>query len=125
MSRSDRVLVDSNVWIDFLVEPVPELRELSDEERVITHPCVIGEVMVGQVRHRAMILEFLLSLPMAQEAEWLEVIGMLDSRKLAGRGLQWNDALLLASAQLSGARLWTRDKRLAAAADELGVGWRG
>jgi len=33
------------------------------------------------------------------------------------------DSLLLAAAKLSTAPLWTRDKRLAAAAGDFGVGW--
>jgi predicted nucleic acid-binding protein len=48
---------------------------------------------------------------------------MLEMRNLHGRGLQWNDVLVLAAAKLSSARLWTRDKRLAAAAEEFGIGW--
>jgi predicted nucleic acid-binding protein len=42
-------------------------------------------------------------------------------RKLSGKGLGWVDAHLLASALLSGCRLWTRDKALAGAARSLGA----
>ena len=53
-----------------------------------------------------------------------EVLGFMERRKLMGRGMGYIDVHILASTVLSGsARLWTRDKRLAAvAADpELGV----
>jgi predicted nucleic acid-binding protein len=123
MNDARKVLVDTNLWIDFLRGPLPELRILIKQRRVITHPCVIGEVLVGSVARRKVIEEFLLSLPLAVEAEFREVLAMIERRGLAGRGLQWNDMLLLAAAQLSSARLWTRDKRLAAAADEFGIGW--
>ena len=123
MTETGRVLVDTNVWIGFLREPTPELRKLIEHGRVIMHPCVIGEVLVGNVPRRKMIEEFLLSLPLAVEAEFGEVLSMIERRGLAGRGLQWNDVLLLAAARLSSARLWTRDKRLAEAAYELGIGW--
>lgn len=123
MIETGRVLVDTNVWIGFLREPIPELRKLIQHGRVVTHPCVIGEVLVGNVPRRKMIEEFLLSLPVAIEAEFQEVLSMIERRNLAGRGLQWNDVLLLASARLSSSRLWSRDKRLAAAADDFGMGW--
>jgi predicted nucleic acid-binding protein len=123
MTETGRVLVDTNVWIGFLREPTPELRKLITHGRVIMHSCVIGEVLVGNVPRRKMIEEFLLSLPLAVEAEFGEVLSLIERRGLAGRGLQWNDVLLLAAARLSSARLWTRDKRLAEAAYELGIGW--
>ena len=123
MDESGKVLVDTNVWIDFLRVPLPELRELLKRRRVITHPCVIGEVMAGIPPQRGTIRQFLLSLPLTVEADFREVLRMIETRGLAGRGLQWNDALLLASAKLSAARLWTRDRRLAAAAEGFGIGW--
>lgn len=123
MIEARRVLVDTNVWIDFLREPMPGLRKLLKQRRVITHPCVIGEVLVGSPPHRAVIRQFLQSLPLAVEADFREVLVMIERRSLAGRGLQWNDMLLLASAKLSGANLWTRDKRLATAANEYDIGW--
>ncbi len=123
MSDATKVLVDTNVWIEFMKSSLPTLGKLVKQERVITHSCVIGEVLVGKMPQRAVIRQFLLSLPLAVEADFREVLGMIESRGLSGRGLQWNDILLLAAAKLSSARLWTRDKRLAAAADEFGIGW--
>ena len=70
-----------------------------------------------------MIRQFLMSLPSAIEADFPEVLRMIETRGLFGRGLQWNDVLLLAAAKLSAARLWTRDRRLAAAAGEFGIAW--
>ncbi|MDE0834872.1 MAG: PIN domain-containing protein [Akkermansiaceae bacterium] len=125
MSDLRKVLVDTNIWIEFLKQPLPELGELIAEERVVTHPCVIGEVLVGNVQQRPVIRQFLLSLPMAVEADITEVLAMTESRNLFGRGLQWNDVLLLAAAKLTSAHLWTRDKRLAEAAEEFGIGWTG
>lgn len=123
MSDETRVLVDTNVWIDFLREPLPELRFLVKRQRVITHPCVLGEVMVGSLKNRTAVREFFLSLPMAKAADLSSILGMIESRGLYGRGLQWNDMQLLAAAKLSNTPLWTRDKRLAEAAKQLGVEW--
>ena len=125
MSNLRKVLVDTNIWIEFLKQPLPELGELIAEERVVTHPCVIGEVLVGNVQQRPAIRQFLLSLPLAVGADFTEVLAMIESRNLFRRGLQWNDVLLLAAAKLTSAHLWTRDKRLAEAAEEFGIGWTG
>ena len=123
MTDGTRVLVDTNVWIEFLSKPLPALRLLVKRQQVITHSCVIGEVLVGSISNRAVVREFLLSLPLAKEPSFVEVLGMSESRKLYGRGLQWNDLLLLAAAKVSKAPLWTRDKRLASAAADFGVLW--
>jgi predicted nucleic acid-binding protein len=40
-----------------------------------------------------------------------------------GRGIGYVDACLLAAASLNHAQLWTRDKRLSAAAEELGAAY--
>src|SRR5690606_2170525 len=102
----------------------PAMQELLREDMVATHSCVVGELFIGSLAHRGMMQEFLQRLPKAEEAEAPEVLAMIEHRRLWGRGLQWNDVLILASAKLSGVKLWTRDKRLAFAAEELGVAWR-
>lgn len=121
--RAAKVLVDTNVWIDFLRHPEPVLKELIKARRVLTCRCVVGEIMVGSLRDREGIKQFFLTLPFATEASFPEALNMMESRRLHGCGLQWNDVLLLAAVKLSSARLWTRDKRLAVAAEELGIGW--
>jgi predicted nucleic acid-binding protein len=51
------------------------------------------------------------------------VLALIETARLSGRGIGWVDAQLLASTRLTGeAVLWTRDKPLADAAAELGVG---
>jgi predicted nucleic acid-binding protein len=50
-------------------------------------------------------------------------IDHLERHKLAGRGIGYVDAHLLAAVAIDApARLWTRDKRLRAIAEELGLG---
>jgi predicted nucleic acid-binding protein len=47
---------------------------------------------------------------------------LVNDRQIIARGIGWVDVHLLAAALLAGARLWTRDRALAAVAAELGVG---
>ena len=63
-------------------------------------------------------------LPSATVAEHDEVLGLVERRRLAGRGIGWVGAHLLASALLDRLRLWTLDTRLAAVAELSGVAYR-
>lgn len=55
-------------------------------------------------------------------ASLAEIRALIEARKLFSRSIGFVDASLLASCLLApGATLWTRDRRLAAAASDLGV----
>jgi predicted nucleic acid-binding protein len=97
------------------------MTSLLEEGAVLCHPFVIGELACGSLRNRNEILSLLATLPQARVAEHAEVLELVDTRQLHGRGLGWVDVHLLASALLSGCRLWTLDKPLKAAATQLGV----
>jgi hypothetical protein len=50
-------------------------------------------------------------------------LSLLEQHRLFGKGLSWIDAHLLASARLSGCKLWTVDNPLRVAAAQLKVGY--
>ncbi len=86
------------------------------------HPWVIGEVALGNIRNRTEWLVEMRHLQQAVVARNDEVDAMIEREKLFGFGIGYVDAHLLASVRLThGALLWTRDKRLAAAAERLSV----
>ena len=89
--------------------------------QVVGHPFVTGELALGHLRRRAEILSLLASLPAAPQAEHEEVLHFVAEHALAGAGLGWVDAHLLCAAALDRSRLWTLDRRLAAAAARLGL----
>jgi predicted nucleic acid-binding protein len=96
-----------------------------DHGRVLAHPFVIGELALGNLGRRSTILDDLGQLPSAVVADPREVLGFIESAALMGRGMGYVDVHLLASARLTaGARIWTFDKRLADAAEGLGLGGR-
>ena len=99
---------------------------LLEQRAVIGHPFVIGEIACGSLKSRAASLELLQDLPMAVVAEFDEVLAYIDRYKLHGKGIGYVDVhLLVATALTSGARLWTRDRRLHAVAHELGCAHGG
>jgi hypothetical protein len=58
---------------------------------------------------------------MAAELEHWEAWQFIDTHRLFGRGVGIVDVHLLASARLSRATLWTRDRRLNELAADLGL----
>jgi predicted nucleic acid-binding protein len=115
------ILVDTSIWVDHIRRPDKGLVRLLEQELVLGHPFVIGELAVGHLPDRAIWLRDLGRLPSALVARHPEVVSMIEASKLFGRGLGYVDVHLLASARLSGCLMWTRDRRLAALATELGV----
>ena len=114
------VLVDTSVWVDHLRKSSQRLRNLLDDAEVAIHPFVIGELACGNLKNRKEILALLHSLPLAPCAEDDEILFFIEKHSLAGRGLGLIDVHLLASSQMGVHRLWTKDKRLSAAAKDLG-----
>ena len=114
------ILIDTSVWVDHLRRGDARVAELLERGAVLMHPFVIGEIACGSLRDRATILELMQDLPMAVVAESDEVLGFVERHGLHGKGIGYVDAHLLASVALTAAStLWTRDKRLRAAADAL------
>lgn len=120
-----RVLVDTNIWVHFFRHGNPLLEGLLEDGEVMSHPIVIGELAMANLPQRQLFLNDLVELAQPKVVSWNEVYRMVQSRRLWGRGIQWNDACLLASAILSERPLWTLDKRLADIASEAGVAWTG
>jgi len=117
------ILVDTSVWVDHLRRREPALADLLEAGGVVTHPFVIGELSLGRLRQRDIVLGALRQLPRAAVATDRETLDFIDRNALHGRGIGYVDAHLLAAARLSAdTLLWTRDRRLAGAAERLGVG---
>ncbi|WER46865.1 type II toxin-antitoxin system VapC family toxin [Cupriavidus sp. WKF15] len=117
------ILVDTSVWIDHINASDPLLVSLLVEERVLAHPFVIGEISLGSLRNREVVLGALLDLPQAPIATPEETFYLIEREGLFNRGIGYVDTSLLASARLHpGATIWTRDKRLKRVADELNLG---
>ncbi|MDR5826045.1 PIN domain-containing protein [Caballeronia sp. LZ043] len=116
------ILVDTSVWIDHISMSDPVLTDLLINERVLAHPYVIGEISLGSLRNREMVLGALLDLPSAPVATPEEIFYLIEREEMFGRGIGYVDTALLAAARLQpGATIWTRDKRLKSAADQLGL----
>ncbi len=115
------ILADSLVWMDHIRAPNARLQKLLLELRILTHPFVVGEIACGNLRDRRVFLGLLEKLPSALAAGHKEALQMVNERRVWGQGIGWVDVHLLASALLTGCRLWTLDRRLGEAARLLKV----
>lgn len=116
------ILVDTSIWIDHWRSADERLTRLLEAGQVLVHPLVVGELALGNLLHRDQVLAALQDLPQATTATDAEVLCFIDQATLAGSGIGYIDAHLLATVRLTpGAQLWTRDKRLLSAAVRLGL----
>ena len=116
------ILVDTSVWVDHFRRGEPRLARFLDRGEVVMHPFVIGELVLGYVPRIAEMIVDLRTLPKATMADTDEVLKFIAHRKLSGSDIGYVDAHLLAAAALAPETLlWTRDKRLHAAARSLSL----
>jgi predicted nucleic acid-binding protein len=113
------VLVDTSIWVTHLRQGSRQLEKLLMDAEVMCHPFIIGELACGNLKNRNEIISLLQSLPSAPTIEFDEFIFFINRNHLMGKGIGFVDVHLLASAQLTGIPLWTADKRLRSAADQL------
>jgi predicted nucleic acid-binding protein len=116
------ILVDTSIWVDHLRKGDLAMQGLLDRANVLCHPLIIGELAMGELNPREAILRMLRQFPVATIADEDEVLRFVSYNKLYAVGIGYIDAHLLASVRLTpGATLWTRDKRLARAAESLNL----
>nr|WP_210290092.1 type II toxin-antitoxin system VapC family toxin [Rhizobium skierniewicense] len=115
-------MVDTSIWIDHFRHHDDELRKIIEADNLLCHPAIIGELGLGSLRNRNDVITFLAAQQEVLVATHDEVMVMIDRHSLFSMGIGYTDANLLASTLIdTRAVLWTRDKRLAAAAQKAGA----
>lgn len=115
------ILADTSVWVDHLRRRHATLARHLERGEIVCHPFVIGEISLGSLWQRDEVLGLLAELPTASVVPHGEVRALVERRALAGQGIGWVDAHLIASALVDGVGLWTLDRRLAAVARAVNV----
>ncbi len=117
------ILVDTSIWVDHFRSSDVRLAALLGANQVLTHPFIVGEIAMGNLSRRSLVLGDLDDLPTVVVAEDAEVRLLIERASLFGLGIGYVDAHLLAAVRLTpGARLWTRDRRLADVAAGMKLG---
>ena len=116
------ILVDTSIWIDHLRSGSRNLELLLNNNQVLLHPFVLGELACGNLDRRTEVLALLGNLPAAPVATEAEVLFFIEQHRLMGKGIGYIDVHLLASVLLAkSGSLLTRDKRLGKIAAELAL----
>ena len=116
------ILADTSIWIDHLRDGDAALRDRLTAGGIVCHPFVAAEIALGSLKDRHDVLGLLDRLPALPMADAQEVRTLIEARRLFSRGIGFVDASLIAACLLApGTTLWTRDRRLAAVADDVGL----
>jgi len=115
------VLVDTSIWIDHLGQGNHPLSRLLNQDRVLMHEMVAGELACGTLADRKGLLGQLSKLPQIQLIPSREVMAFIENQEVMGKGIGLVDANLLASTMISGRKIWARDKNLLAVATDLNL----
>ncbi|WP_371867390.1 type II toxin-antitoxin system VapC family toxin [Pseudoduganella guangdongensis] len=119
------VLVDTSVWVGHFRNSNPELISLLTQDRVITHPMIVGEIACGTPPSpRDRTLSDLSLLATSQLAGLRETRELIERESLYGKGCGLIDMVLLASTLMTtGAKLWTMDRRLVNLASRFNIAY--
>ena len=83
-----------------------------------------GELLIGERSGRVKLLTAYAVIERPPSVAHDEVVELVKSRRLGGRGIGWIGAHLLASALVAGSKLWTADATLTAGAEDVGIDHR-
>lgn len=117
------ILVDTSVWVQHFRRGLPDFAAALRGGHISMHPVVLGELATGTLLRRAQTLAALRALPSTRSGTHEECLDFIERHSLFGRGIGWNDVQLLVAARLSGHAFWSLDRRLAEAAEKLGVAY--
>lgn len=114
-----RYLIDTSAWINHFRYGDDRLEEVLLNHTVFSHPYVLGELSLGNMKKRGETLSTLAKLPKAKLPSFEEVMAYIDSNKLFGSGLGWVDTVLIVSAKLNDCELFSKDKDIIKAWNRL------
>lgn len=116
------IVADTSVWINHFRVTDLTLSKALDDDEVLMHPFVLGELALGSLRQREATIANFASyerMPMASDED---VLTLIAKTPLYNRGIGYIDSHLIMSCLLHGTcKLLTRDRRLFQAAVELGI----
>ncbi|WP_342360160.1 hypothetical protein [Terrarubrum flagellatum] len=81
------ILVDTSIWIDHLGKSDTSLVSLLEAGQVLSHSFVVGEIALGNLRQRDLIIQALQQLPQATIATDLEALQCISRLELSASGI--------------------------------------
>ena len=116
------IVIDTSAWIDHFRGRDTAIPALLENKLGLLHSSVLGELLLSGLPKQDPVIDELLDLPSGPLVSAADVHELISSADLAGTGIGYVDAHLLASARaVPEGRLLTHDKRLRELAERLGV----
>lgn len=118
------IVVDTSAWINHFRRREAIIPTLIAARKIMLHPYVYGELLLGGLPSSSPAAEELLELRRCPVASASEAAAFIGWAELTGTGIGYVDAHLLLSARLlAKGQLYTSDKDLHAQATRLGVAY--
>jgi predicted nucleic acid-binding protein len=118
------IIVDTSIWVDHFRRPIKTLISLIADGGIALHPYVFGELALGGFPTKGDIADEMMELARPPVASSAEALAFITWAELSGTGVGYVDTHLLISARLIGTgKVLTKDKRLHAEAERLGVAY--
>ena len=127
------ILADTSIWINhlnpqdprFSIQHSERLKTLLNDNLILGHSMVIGELACGNLKDRKTVLTDIKNLPKASVAADDHVLSFIEEKQLMGRGIGYIDFHLLAATEMTrSTELWTLDGRLIDVATELNLAYQ-
>lgn len=117
------ICVDSSVWIEHFKGKTTRLQLLLNNEPFLirTHDLIVVELALGGMAHKQEKISLIRNLEHLPNVTADELLVMIQTHDLSGKGIGCVDCNILASCLLSDTLLWTYDKKLSSLAGELGL----
>jgi predicted nucleic acid-binding protein len=117
------ILADTSVWVEHFRRRLPAFARRLAAGEIVMHTVVLGELATGNLSRRSETLDRLRQLPVARHGTLEECLAFLETQRLWGQGVGWNDVQLLVASRLSRALLWSLDRRLREIARKLKIAY--
>ena len=116
------ILADTSIWIDHFRNGNAELANQLERHNICIHSAIIGEIALGSLKDRELVIGLLESLPHSPDVSHDEVMKGIEIQSLYSRGIGYVDAQLALSCLLDrNIIFWTTDRRLAQVCEDIGV----
>ncbi len=112
------IILDTSIWIEFLKQNADyfeKIKDLLENQKVLAVECIFAELLQGarDESERTVIESYWKNLPKSvHENVWIQAGRYSSEHKLLSKGVGIIDTVILLSARLSKARLYTLDKKL-------------
>lgn len=114
------IILDTSIWVEHFRRGDPRLANLIENDEIVLHPYVHGELLLGGIAANRSASAELQIMPVAPVASANEAAAFIAWAKLAGTGVGYVDAHILMSARLlPNGKVMTLDKDLRAQAEKL------